>query len=112
MPANVRKVKRPKWNQTEMKVYTREDFPVLLAALEHEPLIYRVLVNLALVSGLRQGELLGLTWDNVDLDTSTITVTQSLSYTITEGLQLKEPKTKGSKAQKPLQAKLSPCCAS
>jgi integrase len=50
------------------------------------------LVLLAVVSGLRLGELLGLRWRDVNLDEGYIVV----RHTLTKDLQLEEPKTPGS----------------
>lgn len=47
----------------------------------------------ALYTGLRRGELLALTWDDVDLEERTITVKRSM-YRVGNGARLKEPKTK------------------
>jgi integrase len=49
-------------------------------------------VMLAVTTGLRRGEILGLRWSNVDLATGTITVVESLEQT-KEGLRFKSPKT-------------------
>jgi integrase len=51
---------------------------------------------LAITTGLRQGELLGLKWDDVDLDTGTLRVRRTLT-TVKGGPQLAAPKTKGSR---------------
>lgn len=50
------------------------------------------LVTLAATTGLRQGELLGLTWADVDPDAATLTVRRSLARSW-EGWALAEPKT-------------------
>jgi integrase len=56
---------------------------------------------LILVLGLRNGEVLGLCWDNVDLDAANLTVSQQLQRV---GRQLlhRETKTEGSDAELPL----------
>lgn len=54
------------------------------------------LLTVALATGCRQGELLALTWDDVDLRKGTLTVRRSLSQT-KAGFVLKDPKTKASR---------------
>jgi len=66
---------------------------VLLAAAAGDRL--EALYVLAIHTGLRQGELLGLKWDDVNLDNGTLQVRRSLSVT-KDGLVLSSPKTKGS----------------
>lgn len=57
-----------------------------------------VLVMLPALSGLRIGEVLGLTWPAVDLKESTITVKTNLVVSNNEkGLELKAPKSKKSR---------------
>lgn len=54
------------------------------------------IIFLALGTGLRRGEVLGLRWSDIDLDRCTLTVAQSLEQT-KAGLQFKTPKTKKSR---------------
>lgn len=54
------------------------------------------IINLALLTGMRKGEILALQWDDVDFKTNTLHVCHSLSYTKDYSYHLKEPKTKGS----------------
>jgi integrase len=63
----------------------------VLAKLEGHTLF--PMVSLALATGLRRGELLGLQWGDIDLDAGTLRVERSLEET-KEGLRLKSPKTK------------------
>lgn len=53
----------------------------------------QTLYTLALYSGCRRGELLGLVWKNVDFDNSCITINQALAYTPSDGSFLKSPKS-------------------
>ena len=55
--------------------------------------IYPVVV-LALATGMRRGELLGLRWADVDLDGAKLRVERSLEETTAGGLRFKAPKTK------------------
>jgi len=68
---------------------TREEALRLLAVLGRLSPLWR----LALDSGLRESELLGLSWDDLDLDAGTLTLRVQL-YRDREGWQLVEPKTK------------------
>lgn len=53
-----------------------------------------LVVRIALTTGMRRGEILGLVWQNVDLDNAIIHVVQSLT---TRSRTLKAPKTKAGK---------------
>ncbi|RNB70759.1 MULTISPECIES: site-specific integrase [Brevibacillus] len=89
-------IKKPKVEQAEMSVYDEAEAHQLFLALEREKLMWRVMIALALTTGLRRGELLGLEWKNVDLEAGTIDVRQSLTYVKGIGYVVKEPKTKNS----------------
>ena len=56
---------------------------------------YRVgaLVTVAATTGLRQGELLGLSWDDIDWSAGTLTVRRSLARAWGGGYELAPPKT-------------------
>jgi integrase len=83
-------------------VLTPDEARALIRAAAGDP--YEALIVLALHEGLREGELLGLTWANVDLEAATLTVAQSLIRVKGEGLQASPPKTAGSAATIPLTA--------
>ncbi len=59
------------------------------------PMQLKVFFNLALFSGLRRGELIALTWDDIDFDNKVISVTKSTGYTGKETIT-KAPKNKSS----------------
>jgi integrase len=54
------------------------------------------IVSLALATGMRRGELLGLQWGDVNLDAATLRVERSVEET-KAGMRLKPPKTRRSK---------------
>jgi integrase len=60
---------------------------------------YRIgaLVTVAATTGLRQGELLGLTWDDIDLAAGTLTVRRSMARSWDGGYELAAPKTNRSR---------------
>jgi integrase len=52
------------------------------------------LASLALATGMRRNEMLGLRWRDVDLDGGKLTIEQSLEQTPAHGIRIKSPKTK------------------
>lgn len=67
----------PKKEQHEIDPLDEEDVPLLLA--KARSLRERTLYRLAIDSGMRMGELLGLRWEDVDLGRLRISIRQSLS---------------------------------
>ncbi len=65
--------------------------PVLIALAGHWLLPVALL---AVGTGMRQGEVVGLQWRDVDLDGGVLRVERSLEETKAHGLKLKKPKTK------------------
>lgn len=63
----VPKGERPRKRKQEAAYFTNDELPVLFAKLRARAGAYRVLFELALKTGMRQGELLALTWGDVDL---------------------------------------------
>jgi integrase len=74
-----------------MKVWTPEETDTFLIATRQHPA--RALYMLALTTGMRQGELLGLKWGDVDLNAGTLAVRRSLQRQREAGLVFEEPKT-------------------
>lgn len=90
-------VKKPKVTEKEIEVYTEEEAYHLLECLENEEsLSWKVLIKLAITTGLRRSELLGLEWEHVNLDAGTIAVRQGLTYTKGDGYIVGPLKTRGS----------------
>lgn len=57
------------------------------------PTQFKVFFNIALFGGLRKGEILALTWNDIDFDTSEITINKSVVYT-NKKVITKDPKKK------------------
>jgi len=73
-----------------MKALTEAETAALLRAAERSSLHLPILV--AVVTGLRRGELLGLRWSDIEIGTGETSVQRTLEQT-SEGLRFKEPKT-------------------
>jgi integrase len=81
----------PRRSPREMRVLDEEQVRLFLAEAQRSSRHY-VLYLTALLTGMRQGELLGLRWRDVDLAIGAITVQRSLSRLGSE-VTFKEPKT-------------------
>lgn len=90
----VEDVTRPKVERREVEHLEPADAKKLMDAARGTRLFSPVF--LALATGLRRGELLGLRWLDVDLNRAKLTVNQSLEQT-KDGLRFKAPKTKRSR---------------
>lgn len=91
------KIEPPRARPQQAASYDEAQVAALLAALDSEPLQYRTMVMLALATGLRRGELVGLEWGDVDFAAGTITVQRAVCYVPGRGLFTKEPKTASSR---------------
>lgn len=83
-------VEPPQPVHQEMQVLDETETATLLGEIENSRLYVPVL--LAITTGLRRGEILGLRWSDVDLIKGSVMVVSSLEQTV-EGLNLKSPKT-------------------
>ncbi len=84
----------PRPERTEMKVLDEAQTARLLTVAEGTRFYLPVLV--AVTTGLRRGEVLGLRWEDIDLDAGMLSVRQSLGQT-RQGPQFKPPKTEKSR---------------
>lgn len=85
----------PRAARREMTVWTPDQVARFLeVAREHR--LYAAFL-LAVGAGLRRGEILGLRWQDVDLERGWLAVRQALIRTDTAGNILEEPKTAGSR---------------
>jgi integrase len=91
-PRNVSSVVHPPAvEQREVEILSAVQIGQVLAALRGTE--WGPLVAVAIGTGLRRGELLGLTWSDFDLNSAALKVSRSVEETKL-GLRLKSPKTK------------------
>jgi integrase len=83
--------KPPTVEASEIEILSPDQITAVLAALEGH-MLYPI-AALALATGMRRGELLGLQWGDVDLNSGTLRVERSVEET-RAGLRVKPPKTK------------------
>jgi integrase len=86
------KVDPPKVRHEEITPLSAEQANKLLDVTRNESDRFEALYALALTTGLRIGELLGLKWSNMDLDARRLRVSRQLQRSSQEGLIFTEPK--------------------
>jgi integrase len=86
----------PRVQRKEMTVLSSEQARALLECARGDR--FEALYVVALTTGMRQGEILGLRWQDVDLDNDVVQVRNTLQR-VRSGYVLSEPKTKRSRRQ-------------
>ena len=81
----------PRVEETEIEILSPDQIGAVLKALDGHGIF--PIVSLALATGMRRGELLGLQWQDIDLDAGTLRVERAVEET-KKKLRLKSPKTK------------------
>lgn len=94
-PAKYAKPEPPK--KKDIQYFSEEQISKLMEILEVESLMNKVLINLALSTGARAGELAALTWDDIDEEKRTVRINKSAQYIPGQGSFVKQPKTESSK---------------
>ena len=94
-PANF--VDAPKVEKKKTKFYDLDQIAAMLQALEKEDLHHKAVVMIALTTGARLGEVMGLEWQDVDTEGKTIEIRQASQYIPRLGTFTKSPKNESSK---------------
>ncbi|HET8846374.1 MAG TPA: site-specific integrase, partial [Ktedonobacteraceae bacterium] len=87
----------PKPIKVEMKTLDKDQSLRLLAAARGHK--WEVLFTIAITTGMRQGELLGLRWADIDMERGTISIKRTVKRVGNYGIIETEPKTAKGKRQ-------------
>src|SRR5262249_56154082 len=90
----------PKAPDRETQMLQPDEARQLLERLRDHPLY--LLVSLALATGARRSEMLGLRWQDVDLEAGRLTVERALEETRAYGIRINGPKTRHAYPTTPL----------
>ncbi len=88
-----RKATPPKIKHEKVNYFQVEDIERIRNCLEKEPIKWKTLVHLLLISGARRGEILGLKWDVIDWKNNRIHICRSILYSADIGTYEDTPKT-------------------
>jgi integrase len=90
----------PSIKKEEMKIWALNELQKFLNECKNER--NYITFVLAVYTGMRRGEILGLKWSDIDFDKKIIHVNRSLAYVPNKGYVLTTPKTKNAKRQIPI----------
>lgn len=90
-------VKAPKRVKKKVETWSIDECNLFLNRMREQKDHIFMLYCLAIYTGMRRGEILGLRWKDIDFERSRIYVEQSLYYISGEGLVLQQPKTTNGK---------------
>ena len=91
-PANAERLTMPKTITPKVEIFTKQEAVEMLSCLEDEPLQYKVIVYLAIMSGAREGELTALKFSDVDFINNRITIERAAYKLKGEPVTTKSPK--------------------
>ena len=83
----------PKAEKKDIQSLQTADLPAILSALEREPLKWKTITHLLLITGARRGEILGLKWTAVDFARNRLHICNSVLYSADIGVYQDTPKT-------------------
>lgn len=96
IPKNIMdNVDPPRLEQKEIVTWTPEQANQFLSHAKEDK--YYIAFLLAIYTGMRRGEILGLRWKDIDFEQARISIQQTLYRPANSGIIFQEPKTKSAK---------------
>lgn len=92
-PTDTDRVTLPRTIAPKVEIFTRQEAAAMLGALEGEPLQFQVLIQLAIMTGARRGELVALRFSDFDRRANQMTIERAAVKVDGKAAQLKTPKT-------------------
>src|SRR3954452_15857932 len=90
------RVTLPRMEKKETKVIEKSELQWFVGAADGHDWLYALLL-LDMSTGCRRGELLALTWPDIDFDLFSLTISKALAQTRAKGVFLKVPKGRKSR---------------
>lgn len=100
-PAVSRKLNIPSMKKKERQALTKTQMLNVLSQIEKLPAKDRRLVTLLMLTGMRRGEVLGLRWEDIDIEKGLINVRRNVTYAQNQP-HIGTPKTKSGERVIPL----------
>jgi integrase len=86
-------VDSPRIKRKEKQVWTIEQVNQFLEYAKTKKYHWYMVYLIAIYTGMRRGEILGLRWKDIDMDEGKLSINQTLGYVKGKGIVVQEPKT-------------------
>lgn len=96
-PASADRLTLPKAPPPDVQIFTKQEAIYILSCLEKEPLQFQALIQLAIFTGARQGELVGLKFSDIDFFNKKMTISRSAYKLKGQPVKTKAPKSNKSR---------------
>lgn len=83
----------PRTTKKDPNYFQPETVAAILEALESEPLKWRLITHLLIVTGCRRGEIMGLKWEKIDFENSRVKIDRALVSSKSKGVYEESTKT-------------------
>lgn len=83
----------PKLERKEAETFQPEEVQKIRDCLEYEPIKWKTMTHLLLITGCRRGEIMGLKWADVEWDRNRVKIARSLLYSPARGVYEDTTKT-------------------
>lgn len=83
----------PKLERAEVDSFQPDELAKILECLEREPIKWRTITHLLIITGCRRGEIMGLHWDAIDWKGQQLRIDRALLYTAESGVYEDTTKT-------------------
>ena len=89
------KVKTPKFKSRRDNYLSIEEAKELLDLIDKKDILnkYKLVINIALFCGLRNGEIMGLEWEDINFEENVFTINRTSQYVSETGVVITDPKT-------------------
>ena len=91
-PADAKRLTLPKPIKPEVEIFTKQEAAEMLECLEQEELQFQVLIQLAIISGCREGELVALKFSDINYENCKLTIERAAYKCKGEPIKTKPPK--------------------
>lgn len=91
-PAKAERLTMPKAQQPKIQIFTPSEAAEMIECLKQEDLQFQVLIQLAIITGARRGELVALKFSDINYDSGMLTIERATVKVTGKSVEIKPPK--------------------